>query len=98
MRLCVEFTDPGTRADPKKPNLLSQGTSINHLSPFIGSEVSGVQISQLNKEGLDELALLTAERKVVVFHDQDFKDLSPERQIEIARFADVLYYGKKMSP
>ncbi|TCD61185.1 hypothetical protein EIP91_008810 [Steccherinum ochraceum] len=80
-----EFTDPGTRADPKKPNLLSEGTSVKQLSPYIGAEVSGVQISKLSKEGLDELALLAAERKVVVFHDQDFKDLSPERQIEIAR-------------
>ncbi|KAH8101570.1 hypothetical protein BXZ70DRAFT_102899 [Cristinia sonorae] len=80
-----EFTDPGTRADPKKPNLLSEGTTLKHLSPYIGSEVSGVQISKLNKEGLDELALLAAERKIVVFPNQDFKDLSPERQIEIAR-------------
>ena len=44
-----------------------------------------MQISQLNKAALDELALLVAERKVVVFRDQDFKDLSPEKQIEIAR-------------
>ena len=44
-----------------------------------------MQISQLSKEGLDELALLVAERKVVVFRDQDFKDLGPDRQIEIAK-------------
>ena len=44
-----------------------------------------MQISQLTSEGLDELALLAAEKKVVVFRNQDFKDLSPEKQIEIAR-------------
>lgn len=58
---------------------------IKNISPFLGAIVSGVQISQLTSEGLDELALLAAEKKVVAFRDQDFKDLSPERQIEIAR-------------
>ena len=57
---------------------------MKQISPYIGAIVSGVQISQLNSAGLDELALLAAEKKVVVFRDQDFKDLSPERQIEIA--------------
>lgn len=46
-----------------------------------------MQISQLTKEGLDELALYAAERKVLIFRDQDFKDLGPEKQIEIARYA-----------
>ncbi|KAG6846582.1 hypothetical protein H0H93_012998, partial [Arthromyces matolae] len=79
-----EFTDPGTRADPSKPNLLANATT-HHLSPYLGTEITGVQLSQLTKEGLDELALYTAERKVLLFRDQDFKDLGPERQIEIAR-------------
>ena len=81
----VEFSDPGLRADPKKPNLLNESAQYHQLSPYIGAEIKGVQISQLNKAALDELALLVAERKVVVFRDQDFKDLSPEKQIEIAR-------------
>jgi len=81
-----EHVDPGSRADPKKPHLLVPGTSVKQISPYIGSEVTGpVQIADLSPEGLDELALLVAERKVVVFRDQTFKDLSPERQIEIAR-------------
>lgn len=87
-----EFSDPGLRADPKKPHLLGPGTQIKNISPYIGAVVTGVQISQLTSEGLDELALLAAEKKVVAFRDQDFKDLSPERQIEIARYGacDVL--------
>ncbi|THH30389.1 hypothetical protein EUX98_g3798 [Antrodiella citrinella] len=80
-----EFTDPGTRADPKKPHLLTESTSLRHLSPYLGTEVTGIQISNLSSEGLDELALLAAERKVLVFPDQDFKDLAPEKQIAIAR-------------
>ncbi|KAJ7674007.1 hypothetical protein DFH06DRAFT_1173752 [Mycena polygramma] len=80
-----EFTDAGTRADPAKPHLLNANTTTHDISPYLGTEVTGVQISQLSSEGLDELALYAAQRKVLIFRDQDFKDLSPERQIEIAR-------------
>lgn len=87
-----EHTDPGTRADRAKPHLLTPNTTVRHLSPYLGTEVSGVQISQLTKEGLDELALYAAERKILVFRDQDFKDLSPEKQIEIARSVLITLY------
>ncbi|KAF8525068.1 alpha-ketoglutarate catabolism dioxygenase [Hysterangium stoloniferum] len=79
-----DHTDAGSRADKSKPNLL-KNARVRDLNPFIGTIVKNVQISQLNKEGLDELALYAAERKALLFRDQDFKDLSPEKQIEIAR-------------
>lgn len=82
----VEFVEPGTRANKAKPNLLNENTKVTHISPYLGTEIKGVQISQLTKEGLDELALYAAERKVLLFRDQDFKDLGPDRQIEIARY------------
>jgi len=80
-----EHTDPGSRADPKKPNLLGEGAEVKHISPIIGSEVHGVQLSKLSKEGLDELALFVAERKVVAFRNQDFKDIGADKQIEFAK-------------
>ncbi|KAF9450834.1 alpha-ketoglutarate-dependent taurine dioxygenase [Macrolepiota fuliginosa MF-IS2] len=80
-----EHNEPGLRANPAKPNLLTPNTQTRDLSPYLGTELHGVQLSQLSKEGLDELALLTAERKVLIFRDQDFKDLDPDRQLEIAR-------------
>jgi sulfonate dioxygenase len=40
----------------------------------------GIQLSQLLPEQLDELALLAAERGMVIFKDQDFVDIGPERQ------------------
>ncbi|KAF7334700.1 Alpha-ketoglutarate-dependent taurine dioxygenase [Mycena venus] len=86
-----EFTDAGTRADPTKPHLLTSNVITNDISPYLGTEVIGVQISQLSSEGLDELALYAAERKVLIFRDQDFKDLGPERQIEIARHFGPLH-------
>ena len=82
----VEHVDVGLRADPAKPNLLTPEAKITHISPYLGTEITGVQISQLSKEGLDELALYASQRKVLLFRDQDFKDLTPERQIEIARY------------
>ncbi|CAL1697361.1 unnamed protein product [Somion occarium] len=80
-----EHTDPGLRADPKKPNLLGPNTKVHHISPYLGTEITGVQLSQLNEAGLDELALYTAERKVVVFRDQDFKDIGPDKQIALTK-------------
>ncbi|KAJ7333252.1 hypothetical protein DFH08DRAFT_925907 [Mycena albidolilacea] len=80
-----EHTDPGSRADPAKPHLLGPNTITNDISPYLGTEILGVQISQLSPEGLDELGLLAAERKVLIFRDQDFKDLGADRQIEIAK-------------
>ncbi|KAI0060156.1 TauD-domain-containing protein [Artomyces pyxidatus] len=80
-----EHTDPGLRADPAKPHLLAKGVQRKDLCPYIGTELKNIQLSQLSMEGLDEVALLVAERKVVIFRDQDFKDIGPDRQIEIAR-------------
>ena len=94
--LLLEFSDPGLRADPKKPNLLKDGVSVKNISPYLGAVVEGVQVSQLSKEGLDELALLVAEKKVVAFRGQDFKDLSPERQIEIARYVDPIHESSRL--
>ena len=82
----LDHVDPGSRADPKKPHLLNSNVTTRNISPYLGTEISGVQISELTKEGLDELALFAAERKVLVFRDQNFKDIGPDRQIEITQF------------
>jgi sulfonate dioxygenase len=88
----LDHVDAGTRADPKKPHLLNPNVITRDISPYLGTEVSGVQLSELTKEGLDELALFAAERKVLIFRDQDFKDIGPDRQIEVAKFVflDIL--------
>lgn len=46
-----------------------------------GRDGKPLQLSALTPAQLDELALLTAERGVVVFHDQDFADIGPDRQL-----------------
>ena len=88
----TDYVDPGTRADPKKPHLLNPNVTTRNISPYLGTEISGVQISELTKEGLDELALFTAERKVLIFRDQNFKDVGPDRQIELAKSVFSIFF------
>ena len=47
------------------------------ISPKLGTEIKGIQLSQLN-DAKDEVALLAAQRGVLVFRDQDFIDKGPE--------------------
>ncbi len=62
-----EAEEPGLRADPSLPELRKKSTEIKNITPRIGTELHGVQLSQLSKSGLDEVALLAAERGVLVF-------------------------------
>lgn len=59
--------DHGKDADPSFKDLLTEGSKIQKLTPTIGSEVTGVQLSKLTAAGKDQLALLVAQRKVVAF-------------------------------
>ncbi|ODO08987.1 hypothetical protein I350_02580 [Cryptococcus amylolentus CBS 6273] len=81
----VPYTDPGSRATADKRNLFVPGSTHKAITPSLGEEVDGVQLSQLTKEGLDDLALLAAERGLVVFRNQDFKDIGPDKQLDIVR-------------
>lgn len=61
-----EHYDHGKDADPLFPDLLPAGKAdVEQITPGIGSEVHGVQLSQLTTEGKDQLALFVAQRKVV---------------------------------
>ena len=68
-------TEHGVDADETFPELLGPSVKREDLTPTIGTNLSGVQISKLSKAGKDQLALLAAQRKVLVLRDQDFADL-----------------------
>lgn len=51
-------------ADPKLRSLLKEGVKISDITASIGAEVTGVQLSQLDNKGKDELALMVAQKKV----------------------------------
>lgn len=71
-----EHYEHGKDADTSLPELLPAGAEVTDLTPTIGTEVRGVQLSSLSDAGKDQLARFVAERKVVAFRNQDFKDLS----------------------
>ncbi|KAK0746786.1 hypothetical protein B0T18DRAFT_412420 [Schizothecium vesticola] len=81
-----EHVEHGKDADTSYPNLLPAGTAVTHLTPTIGTEVRGIQISTLSDAGKDELARLVAERKVVAFRGQDFADLPIEKALEFGGY------------
>ncbi|ORE01888.1 TauD-domain-containing protein [Rhizopus microsporus var. microsporus] len=66
-----EHHDPGHRADPTKASILKQATKVFDLTPHIGTEIHGLQLSQFTDQQKNDLALLVAERGVVFFRDQD---------------------------
>lgn len=70
-----EHYEHGKDADTTYPELLPAGTTATKITPLAGTEVRGVQLSSLTAAGKDQLARFVAERKVVAFRDQDFKDL-----------------------
>ncbi|WVF73226.1 hypothetical protein IAT40_008045 [Kwoniella sp. CBS 6097] len=74
-----EHKDPGLEAlKHENPREFLQGGDVSELTPRFGSDVSGVQLTQLDARGKQQLARFVAERGIVVFRDQDFIDQSPE--------------------
>ena len=59
-----EHYEHGKDADTSFKDLLKNAT-VTDLTAAIGAEVHGVQLSQLGKEGKDQLARFVAEKKVV---------------------------------
>lgn len=57
----VPAQDRAFFGDPKKSSLLGSASAIADITPHIGTELKGVQISQLTDGQKDELALLVAE-------------------------------------
>lgn len=71
--------DRASFADPEKKALFSVAKRVD-LTESIGTVLENVQLSQLNKTQLDELALLVTERGVVFFRDQD---LTTDQQVKL---------------
>ncbi|CDM32201.1 hypothetical protein DTO013E5_3591 [Penicillium roqueforti] len=81
-----EHYDHGKDADPSFSELLPEGVQVDQLTPFIGSEIHGVQLSQLSDKGKDQLALYVAQRRVVAFRDQDFASLPIQKAVDYAGY------------
>lgn len=81
-----EHYEHGKDADPSFPDLLREGVASTDLTPSIGSEVRGLQLSSLSDAGKDQLARFVAERKVVAFRGQDFKDLPIQEALDFGAY------------
>ncbi|KAL4907733.1 hypothetical protein BDW74DRAFT_189179 [Aspergillus multicolor] len=86
-----KHTDPGLRASPSYANLITDNVKTIEITPNIGTELVGVQLSSLTPVQKDDLALLAAERGVVLFRNQDFADIGPEKQREFGRHFGPLH-------
>ncbi|KAJ4145920.1 hypothetical protein LMH87_004751 [Akanthomyces muscarius] len=81
----------GKDVDTSYEELLANGAKVTHLTPTIGTEVDGIQISKLSPAGKNQLARYVAERKVVAFRKQDFASLSIPEALEFARYFGPLH-------
>ena len=75
--------DVGKLGDPKKASLYDHAEKIFDLTPHIGTEIHGIQLSQLTDQQKNDLALLAAERGVVFFRNQD---LDPYQAVGLGKY------------
>ncbi|CAI4219765.1 unnamed protein product [Parascedosporium putredinis] len=71
--------------------IFSKHLTRDQAHPGIGTEIRGLQLSQLDDRQRDELALLIAERGVVIFRGQDFKDIGVQKQKDFANYFGPLH-------
>ncbi|QRV76175.1 TfdA family taurine catabolism dioxygenase TauD [Ceratobasidium sp. AG-Ba] len=69
-----EHVDPAARAselpEAEQRTFLRTATRVRNLTPKIGTEVTGIDLTSLDGPARDQLALEVARRGVVVFRDQ----------------------------
>jgi len=82
------FIDKAIGSDPSKLHLFSAVKEIKHLTPAIGTELVGIQLTSLNSIQKNELACLVAERGVVFLRDQD---LDVHQQITFGAYFGELH-------
>lgn len=64
---------------------------FKHISPKLGLEVDGIQLSALNDQQKNDLALLVEKHGVIAFRNQDFKNQSFEAIKEWGKYFGPLH-------
>lgn len=76
-------------ADPTFKSLTeNKNVTVRKVSPKLGLEVDGIQLSKLTDKQKDDLALLVEEKGVIAFRNQDFK---------FQRFDDIRKWGSTLA-
>ncbi|VEU19832.1 DEKNAAC100166 [Brettanomyces naardenensis] len=85
-----KHSDRGYFGDPSFDSLFKgTGATKKELTPKLGLEIKGLQLSQLTDRQKDDLALLIEQKGIAVFRGQDFKDLP---------FEDIKKWGRYFGP
>ncbi|KAI9836354.1 MAG: hypothetical protein M1819_001383 [Sarea resinae] len=83
----VPYHDKGFLGDPEFRNLLDGATDVFDYNPKIGTEIHGVDLSQLTDAQKNDLARLISVRGVVFFRNQKNLDIDKQRELGA-------YFGK----
>lgn len=85
--------DKGHLGDPEFKNLFKAGTKVEKfdLSPNYGTEIDGIQLSELDDKAKNDLALYLETRGLVVFRNQDFRDKGPKFVRDFGRYFGPLH-------
>ncbi|KAL4898099.1 hypothetical protein BDV59DRAFT_190033 [Aspergillus ambiguus] len=75
------YEDRGLHGDPKFRRLLQDATDVFDYNPKIGTEIHGINLTQLSDSQKDDLARLVAVRGVVFFRDQEDFDIEAQREL-----------------
>jgi sulfonate dioxygenase len=78
----IPYTDPGHKATGKP----IEGATYSKLTPKLGTELSGRQLSSFTDAEKNELALLAAQRGLVILKGQDWAGIGPEKQLAFAKY------------
>ncbi|CAK9437463.1 uncharacterized protein LODBEIA_P18410 [Lodderomyces beijingensis] len=88
-----KFHDRGLDASENLSSLFPADgpQKIKRLTPRLGSEVDGIQLSQLDDQAKSDLARFVSDRGVVIFKNQDFNSKGPEFAINFMKYFGTLH-------
>lgn len=77
----ISYTDKGLLGDPRFRNLIDAADEVVDYVPKIGTEITGIKLSQLTDAQKCDLARLVATRGVVFFRNQEDFDIEAQRDL-----------------
>ena len=84
--------DRGNFADPTFESLkINDDVKFKRVTPNLGLEIDGLQLSELTDKQKDDLALLVSKHGVIAFRNQDFKHQSFDKIKEWGKYFGPLH-------
>ncbi|PIG86333.1 hypothetical protein AARAC_011591 [Aspergillus arachidicola] len=85
------YIEHGCDADTTFLDLLPPGAKIKDITTALGAEITSVNLEELNDQGKDQLALLAAQKKLLVFRDQKFASMPIGEAVDFCRYFGHLF-------